>query len=153
MTAESVSKHYDARQLAAIDKIGNLLLPGVADMPKFSAVAPTRHIDRVLDYMPESDRKDLGMLLKILGYCPKFLVAFFLGVLEACAGFPGPLGSGIRFVRLGLRGLVMTLYYCDPAVLKIIGYDVKVHTADFKPYVSPMSLAGQPGTALPNPQP
>jgi hypothetical protein len=102
--------------------------------------------------MPDGDRKDLGMLLSVLSYFPGFFVAIFLALLESLAGFPGAIGSGVRFVRLGLRGLIMTLYYCDPAVLKIIGYQVDVHTADFKPYVLPeRPNAGPPATPSPSP--
>ena len=50
-------------------------------------------------------------------------------------------------MRIGLRGLVMTLYYSDPKVLAVLGYKVGVYTEDV---FRKNSDAGR-GTSSPDP--
>jgi hypothetical protein len=38
----------------------------------------------------------------------------------------------LRLIRIGLRGLVMSLYYGDSGVLERLGYRVSVYTDDLK---------------------
>lgn len=133
----TASRHLKDRQLAAIEKIGDCLIPGDGDLPRFSATGCAREIDRILDYMPERDLADLKTLLALLGWFPRFAVALVLRFLEWSPWLPEPVGSLARLVRFGLRGLAMSLYYSDPKVLALIGYEVGVYTGDFKPYAGP----------------
>lgn len=127
------SKHLSARQLIGLNKVGDTLLPGHEDLQSFSQLGCSRHADRILDYMSAQDLGDLKMLLTLLSFFPGFLVDWLMRFLELSPSVPGSLGALLRFMRLGLRGLVMTLYYCDPKTLNVIGYDAKVYTGDFKP--------------------
>jgi hypothetical protein len=126
-----VSKHLGTRQLRGIEKAGDILIPGDGEFPRFSATGAVRAIDRILDFMPLGDLGDLKMLLTVLGWMPGFLVGWLLRFLERAPDMSdGGLGPILRMVRLGVRGLVMSLYYGDPEVLKKLGYDVKVYTGD-----------------------
>ena len=82
--------------------------------------------------MPETDLKDLKMLLGILALFPALLLAWLFRALEASPAVPGPVGSILRQIRIGMRGLIMSLYYGDKSVLGKLGYKVTVYTADLK---------------------
>ena len=141
-----LSKHFGATQIRGLNKVGDCLLPGRDDLVSFSQLGCARHADRILDYMSAGDLADLKMLLTLLSFFPGFLVGWLMGFLELSSNWGTPIGAFLRFMRLGLRGLIMTLYYCDPQTNKIIGYDAKVYTADFKPApVVQASVARSPG--------
>jgi hypothetical protein len=126
----SSSKHLTSRQLRAIEKIGNQMIPGIDDLPSFSATGCVSEVDRVLDYMPDSDLKDLKLLLSLLSIWPGFLLGILLRVLEWSDWVPAPVGGVLRMIRLGLRGLVMSLYYSHPRVLSALEYQVGVYLGD-----------------------
>lgn len=125
-----MSKHLTPRQLRAIDRIGDCLIPGDPGLPAFSEINATENVDRVLDYMPESDLADLKLLLGLLSYLPAFLIAGLMRFLELSDRLPTRVGALLRLMRMGLRGLIMTLYYANPKVHDLLGYNVKVYTDD-----------------------
>jgi hypothetical protein len=126
------SKHLGSLQIAAINKVGDALIPGAPGFPKFSSSGVVKEVDRLLDHMPSSDLGDLKMLLTILGFFPQFLVAAVMRLLEWAPRIPGPLGAILRLIRLGLRGIIMSLYFQDARVHQTLGYRVSVYTGDLK---------------------
>lgn len=122
----SRSRFLDARQLRGLDRLGDVYLPGDGDLPAFSASGCAHRIDDVLEYLPEGDRSDLGLLLRILGWVPRFVVAAFVWLTERGDSVPGPVGALLRFARIGTRGLVMSLYWSHAPVLAAIDYEVGV---------------------------
>lgn len=126
----ATSKHLNERQLAAIERIGDVLVPGDGELDSFSRSGCVRHVDRVLGYMPASDLEDLKTLLSILAVLPAPVIALVLRLLEGSPFVPGQAGGILRLIRIGLRGLVMTLYFGDGAVLEKLGYRVGVYSED-----------------------
>ena len=126
------SKHLSALQIQGVEKLGETMFPASDGIPSFRETQCARHLDRILDYMPAQDLKDLGMLLGLIAILPGFLVRFFVWSLEKLSVLPTPIGGLVRMIRLGLRGLIMSLYYGDPSVLKLLGYEVGVYTADLE---------------------
>lgn len=124
------SRFLGRRQLHGLDRLGDAMVPGEEDLPSFSRSGCAVAIDSVLQYLPPGDRKDLGLLLKILGLMPAFLVGGFVVLVERAGSLPGPLGTLLRFARIGTRGLVMSLYFSHPPVLDAIGYEVGVVMED-----------------------
>jgi hypothetical protein len=120
------SRYLSARQLRGLDRLGNVYLPGDGTLPSFAATGCSSEIDSVLDYLPEADRNDLGLLLRILGWLPAFIVAGFVWLTERGEKVPGGLGALLRFARIGTRGLVMSLYWDHADVLRAIDYEVGV---------------------------
>lgn len=120
-------RHLNEKQVRGLLKLGDAMVPGNAQMPRFSTSGCADQINRILDYMPEQDLSDLKMLLMILSYFPGFAVAVLVRLIEVATLLPGGAGAPFRFIRLGLRGLVMTLYYSNPTVLEKIGYRVGVY--------------------------
>jgi hypothetical protein len=126
--AMQLSKHLNERQLRGLEKMGTTLIPGDGVLPPFGVSECSRHVDRVLDYMPAPDLADLKMLLGLMSFLPMPAIWLFMRFLEASVNLP--FAGVLRFARIGIRGLVMTLYYCDPGVLKVLEYQVDVYTAD-----------------------
>ncbi len=110
-----VSKHLDLRQLRALETIGDVLVPGDEDFPSFSELGCVAHVDRLLDFLPEADRRDLKRLLWVVSFLPRWLVGALLCGLSAGARASGRWTASLRVLHLGLRGLVLGLYYSGQA--------------------------------------
>ena len=120
------------RQLRGLNRLGDVFLPGGEGMPSFSESRCADSVDHVVRYLPDQDRKDMGMLLGILGLLPAFLSGLFVALLDRSDRIPGSVGSLLRFARVGIRGLVMSLYFSDRSVLRSIDYDVNVYLKDLE---------------------
>lgn len=132
------TRHLSRSARIGLDKLGDALLPGDEDLPAFSELGCGDHIDTVLDEMPASDRDSLKVLLTVCRYLPNFALVGLLAGIERGTNLPGPLGTGVRFLRMGIKGLLLTLYYSGNKgasytgrnPLDVIGYHVSVYTAD-----------------------
>lgn len=133
-----MSRYLNARQIRGLEKIGDAYFPGGDKFPSFSRCGCAEHVDVSLEGLPDGDRNSLKSLLTIVGFAPAFLARGLVGLAERGTHWPGPLGTGLRFLRLGLRGVVTTLYYSGetapgydgPSTLDGIGYKVSVFTSD-----------------------
>jgi hypothetical protein len=130
----TTSKHLNPTQLAGLRKVGDVLIPGDDEFPSFSRSGSIEHVDRMLDYMYDSDRNGVKALLTLFRFTPRFKIRWIMALTEKQASFPEPLATLCRMVNLGLKGVVMTLYYSDlgpgPSVLEIIHWDSKVVERD-----------------------
>lgn len=134
------TKHLNAGQFRGLEKLGDAMCPGDEEFPSFSRLGCAEHVDVVLDEMPPADRDSLKLLLSILRFFPNAAIVGLLSLLEKSSELPGSLGIGVRFLRMGIRGLIMTLYYSGnrgasyqgPSPLDIAGYHVSVYTADLE---------------------
>jgi acyl-CoA reductase-like NAD-dependent aldehyde dehydrogenase len=114
-----------------IERAGNHWIPGGAGFPSFSASLTLTQIDRIADHLLPSDRKELDLLCTFLSFFPGFLLSWFLDLCERSALWPsdGPIGGLLRQVRIGLKGIVLTLYYSDACgdrqVHDLIHWDAK----------------------------
>lgn len=130
----TTSKHLNSGQLAALRKLGDILIPGDGEFPSFSRSGAIDHVDRMLDYMYDSDRNGVEALLTIFRFTPRFLVRAIMALTEKQRSFPEPLGMVCRMINIGLKGVVMTLYYSDfgtePSVLKVIHWDSRIVERD-----------------------
>jgi len=135
---DNPSRHLSPRQFRGLEKLGDAYLPGDAQFPSFSACGCAEHVDCVLDYLPEDDRRDLKRLLWVLSLKPQFALTAGVWMLEKTADLPIPLGGLLRFLRFGLKGLVISLYYSGetgtryhgPSPLDLLDYHVSVYTGD-----------------------
>lgn len=126
-----MSKNLSRLQIRGIEKMGDVLLPGDGELQSFSASGCVSEVDRILDYMPAKDLGDLKGLLAVMGLLPGFVVGWFLAFLERTPGW-GDWAAALRFARIGIRGLVMTLYYSHPQAHRVLGYQVGVYTDDLR---------------------
>lgn len=127
-------------QRKGLRKLGNVYCPGDAHMPSFADSGCDQHVDVLLPHMNAADVSQLKLLLTVLAVLPHRLVGILTRWWESVDpnGKPGPISSLLRFLRLGVRGLVFSLYYSGrvgrkyegSTPLAIIGYDVMVYTGD-----------------------
>lgn len=137
---KNASKHFGSLQLKSLNKLGDILIPGDHEFPSFSKLGCVEHFDRIADYMPEGDRNDLKLLLTVFYFIPKPLLGFKMRVLEWMFDHDVPMPGVFRLIRLGVRGLVMSLYYSgatgdayrEKTPDALLDFSVNVYTADLK---------------------
>jgi acyl-CoA reductase-like NAD-dependent aldehyde dehydrogenase len=117
-------------QLTGLRRVGDVLVPGDEVMPSFSAAQCAEQVDRLLVSMSQSDRDGVRLLLGIFRFLPRFVLRAILALTEHHARFPGPVATGLRLVNIGIKGVVMTLYYSDvgsePSIHELLRWDPKV---------------------------
>ena len=136
--AGPISRHLDRRQLRALVAIGDILVPGDEDLPSFSRLGRVAHVDRLLDFMPGDDLRSLQGVLSAASFLPRLLSAGLLQWLEAGLWPPGRWAPPLRVVRVGLRGIALSLYYSGgtgpsydgPGPLDVLAYRVAVAIED-----------------------
>jgi len=134
----SPSQFLNARQYRGLVKLGQAYCPGDDVMPSFAELGCAEHVDALLEYMPEADRRDLAMLLGVCSFVPVFGLAGFVRMLQWSPRVPTALGGALRFLHMGIRGLLLTLYYSGKSgatyrgrtPYEVLGYEVSVYTAD-----------------------
>jgi len=117
-------------QMAGLAKVGDVLIPGDGDFPSFSASACAREADRMLAHMNQADRDGVRLLLGVFRFLPRVVLRAIMAATDAHARVPEPLARLLRMVSLGVKGVVMTLYYSDvgagPSVHALIGWDARI---------------------------
>lgn len=125
------SRHLSPRQLQGLLKVGDVLIPGDAELPSFSESRAADHVDRMLDYMYEGDRSGVKFLLGLCRLLPRPLIRGLLWLTERPPSVPRFLAAALRTIGIGIKGPVMTLYYSDVvegfAIHERLGYDPVVH--------------------------
>lgn len=105
------SKYLSPAAVRGMNKVGDVLCPGEGEFPTFSALGCVEHVDIPLEYAPEADVKDLGLLLAILSFAPTFVVRWLVQQMAVSHDREGGLWPTFRQLDFGLRGIVFGLYY------------------------------------------
>ncbi len=125
----SFSRHLGPLQVNGILKAGDILVPGGGLLPAFSSTGSIVNLDRILDYLNETDRSGLKAVALLFGVLPRFMVFFILTCAASANRFPGPLAVALRQLHIGVKGVIMSLYYSDPTldgrIHREIGWDAK----------------------------
>jgi len=126
----TTSRLLTANQFKGLLKAGDILIPGDADLPSFSASGCAAQVDRMLPHMTESDRSGFQILLAVFSFLPRFAVRGILALTEQHRRFPDAIGGALRMMNIGVKGSVMTLYYSDlgegRSIFEVIGWDPKI---------------------------
>ena len=107
------SHYFGNRAIKGLKRIGNILIPGNDEFPSFSDYQCMDHIDDLAAYAPKDDIKDLGMVLSILSFLPESALIFLVKKMATAHRNNGPLGTLLRQLNLGIRGIVFSLYYSE----------------------------------------
>jgi hypothetical protein len=130
----STSKHLSATQMRGLARVGDIVIPGDDVLPPFTRSGSLDHVDRMLDHMSDFDRDGVKLLLTIFRFLPGFVIVAILKLVQHDKRLPGFLGAACRMVNIGIKGVVMSLYYSDlgprPLILPAIGYDAKIVVHD-----------------------
>ncbi|HVM96388.1 MAG TPA: hypothetical protein VMT89_08355 [Candidatus Acidoferrales bacterium] len=121
-------------QHAGLLKVGDVLIPGDRQFPSFSRSHCAEHVDRMLAYMTEADLSGVKVLLGAFRYLPKVALRGIIALTDRHHVFPNAVGAPLRMINIGVKGLVMTLYYSDlgdgVSIYELIGWDAKVVERD-----------------------
>lgn len=128
------SKYLNSVALKGLNKVGDILIPGLDDFPSFSQLGCSEHVDLVVEDLPPSDRDGVGILFAVFYFLPGFLLRSLFGFLEKVAVKDVLGGSLFRMIRLGVRGIIFSLYYSGwkgsaysgKMPLDIIGYQLTI---------------------------
>ncbi len=105
------SKFLNPLALKGLNKIGDIFIPESDGLPSFSQLGCSDFIDRVIADLPASDRDGLNILFSLFYILPKFLLIGLFNFLEWIGNRPVPAGFILRQIRIGVRGIVFSLYY------------------------------------------
>lgn len=128
----STSKYISERAVIGMENVGEVMMPRDGDFPSFKELGVIVHIDEILEHAPPDDRNALGLLLALLSFFPMPLLRGFVGLIEKGATWGPPVGGLIRQIEVGLRSIVVTLYfsgksgrgYAGKTPLDVIDYHV-----------------------------
>jgi len=128
------SAHLNARQLYALNRFGELMLPAHGEFPGFAELGCVQHIDLLVEHANKDDIALLKLFFSILYFKPRFAYRVVLWCMKNAEKFPAPLSPIFRTMDMGLRGLVVSLYYSGlksdsyhgKTPLEIIGFDVNI---------------------------
>lgn len=100
-------------QESGLKKIGFFYCPGEQGLPEFAVSGCLRHWNRVFDALSEADRSDILLLLRVFGWLPSRWVGWILGWMEKKKSQREYLPAALEKIRIGVRGLVFSLYYTE----------------------------------------
>ncbi len=119
-------------QKSALNRLGDIICPRNGEFPSFSDLDCVHHAHIVLDEIPEQDLKDLKLLLMVLWFLPAPLMRIFLSCLEKMKEMGGEVGTLVRMLQFGLRGIAFALYYSDMKGPKAVATQTPVNVLGFK---------------------
>ena len=123
-----------ARQIRAVQRVGDIMIPGGDGLPRYSETGCVAHIDPILEVTPAEDVAGLKILLALLSVFPEGLLAWFLRFAGKTRSGTGPVAGALRNIDIGLKGLVMSSYYSNrtdpeyrgPRVYEAIDFELRV---------------------------
>lgn len=117
-------------QLAGLVKVGDVLVPGDGDLPSLSASGCAAAADRLIAHLSPRDRDGVRFLLGVFRWLPRPVLRAIFSITSRHKVVPEPLARVLRLLNLGVKGVVMTLYWSDvgegPSVRRAIGWDARI---------------------------
>ncbi len=131
-----MSEILTPREVRALERVGDVVVPACGPLPAFSATGCVRYVDDLLRYMPPGDVADIRLLLRILSVKPTAGIRFIMSLAGAGRRWPGPIGAALRMIEIGLKGLVVSLYYSGKTAPGYTG-TVPTDAIGYRPRVIP----------------
>ncbi|MGW9631364.1 hypothetical protein ACWGST_11725 [Agromyces sp. NPDC055520] len=139
-TTRPVSTTLNRAQSRGLRRLGDVVIPGDAELPSFSRSGVAPEISRMLPYMNDGDRSGLLALLTMCAILPKFAIRVVVAMSTGWRRAPEPVAGALRMANIGIKGVVHSLYWSDirrQGIHEAIGYDARVDEASYE-----ASLAG-----------
>ena len=126
----------NATQRRAWCHIGDVLVPGHGTLPKYSDTNAVALIPRLLAAGHPDDTAAITLVVRMLRFLPKPLLAMLLRLVAVASLVRGAPGGPFRLLQLGLRGVVLSSYYAGldldgeglSRVHGQLGYRISCHT-------------------------
>ena len=139
-------------QLAGLVKVGDVLVPGEGDLPSLSASNCAAAADRLFAHMAPGDRDAVRIVLGVFRWLPRPVLYAIFWLTSRHRVAPEPLARVLRLVNLGVKGIVMTLYWSDVgegrSVREAIGWDATIVETELQaaatPRVEPVPVPEEP---------
>lgn len=106
-----ISKHLTLKQLNALQKVGNIIIPNNPPFTEFSRTGCIGHIDEILLNAHPDDIKDLKLLLNVLHVTPTAIIKWLLYQADHAERYPKLIATALRMFNLGIKGIIFSLYY------------------------------------------
>ncbi|MES2962312.1 MAG: aldehyde dehydrogenase family protein [Bdellovibrionota bacterium] len=117
-------------QAKGLQKAGDIMIPGDEVLPSFTRSGSIAAADRIVEFLTESDRAGLKGVAVLFAILPRPFVKGLLWLAANANRLPSFLAPPFRELNLGVKGVVMSLYYSDVSMDRKIqgalGYDAKV---------------------------
>ncbi len=142
------SRYLSTSQLAGLLKVGDMMIPGDNELAPFSESGSVEHVDRMLEFMTDSDRQGVKLLFAMFCFMPTILVRGIMTLADRKQHLPGLLGAPLRMINIGVKGVVMSLYYSDvgdAGIYDVMGWTPKVVERPDEEVSQPGSGAGDAG--------
>lgn len=124
------SRFLTPSQFTGLLRVGDVVIPGDHQFPSFSRSRCAGQVDRMLAYMTESDLHGVQVLLGVFRYLPKLVLRGLMALTDQHRVFPDAIGGVLRMINIGIKGMVVTLYYSDvgegASIFGLIGWDAKI---------------------------
>lgn len=136
------------RQWRGLLRLGDAVIPGDADLPAFSASGCAGEIERMLPYMYAGDRASFLALCTAAAALPRVGLRALVAATGA-AEQAGPLAPTLRLAAIGIKGVIMSLYWSDlgtAGVHAATGYRTHIETREPEPNAATLAAATMPPT-------
>lgn len=126
------SNYLSHKALQGLNKLGDIMLPGDNQFPRFSDTGCITHVDDVMEVTNPDDVAALNILLAVIHVMPAGFCVGLLKLTDKCSGLPDVIGSPMRMLNVALRGVPFSLYYSNLTAIDyrgkkvhdVMGYDV-----------------------------
>ncbi len=109
--AASISRVLSSRACRTLERIGDLMVPAVEGFPSFSELGCIEQVDTIIVNAPPDDAKSLNLLLTLLSFAPTGVLRFLVRNMAHPDGWPDAIATVFRLMDMGIRGVIMGLYY------------------------------------------
>lgn len=117
--------------LRGLRRAGDIIVPGEGKFPRFSREGLEIHLPRMLNEMYADDRDGFSFLMTLFGLLPSLAVRLILWICAHDHWWPGFIARYLRQIHIGVRGVVLTLYYSGldaSQILPNLGYETSIKT-------------------------
>lgn len=100
-----------AVQQRGLRRLGDVIIPGDDLLPSFSASGVGNEVDRMLEWMYDSDRSAIQTVLATCAVLPAPAIRALVLLTEKAESAPEPAAAALRMAGVGIKGLIVSLYY------------------------------------------
>ncbi|EDY86264.1 conserved hypothetical protein [gamma proteobacterium HTCC5015] len=111
--SHSTSRYLSHRALIGLDKVGDIVIPGGGpqQLPAFSETGCASSVDEILDATHPDDIQGLQLLLCAATWMPAGFIKGLLWLSAQEGKAPSVIGTALRFLGMGLKGVPVSLYF------------------------------------------
>ena len=110
---------FSVRQLQGLQKVGDVMMPPGPNTPSFTEVGCINYVDTAMSAAHPDDIRDFGYLLNFFYIAPTPVIHWVLKLADHADRFPPVIAAQLRKLNIGIKGVVVSLYYSGKTRLGI----------------------------------